>query len=155
MGGWARHKGGGVFFCCCSDRVPSPRPLLPSLTCTACTGNAPAAVSPDSMTQSVPSSTALATSVASARVGRGFLHIDSSICVAVITGLPTMLHFWIIIFWARKIFSVGISMPRSPRATMMASDASRMASKFCRPSWFSTLLMILMPAPSAPSTDRM
>ncbi len=32
------------------------------------------------MTQSVPSSTALATSVASARVGRGFLVIDSSIC---------------------------------------------------------------------------
>jgi hypothetical protein len=36
----------------------------------------------------VPSSTALATSVASARVGRGFLIIDSSIWVAVITGLP-------------------------------------------------------------------
>ena len=40
------------------------------------------------MTQSVPSSTALATSVASARVGRGFLIMLSSICVAVITGLP-------------------------------------------------------------------
>jgi len=33
------------------------------------------------------------------------------------TGLPAKLHFWIIIFCARKIFSVGISMPRSPRAT--------------------------------------
>ena len=55
---------------------------------TASTGKEPAAVSPLSMTQSVPSSTALATSVASARVGRGFLIIDSSICVAVITGLP-------------------------------------------------------------------
>jgi hypothetical protein len=31
------------------------------------------------------------------------------------------LHFWIISFCARKIFSVGISMPRSPRATMMES----------------------------------
>ena len=52
-------------------------------------GKLPAAVSPDSMTQSVPSSTALATSVASARVGRGFLTIDSSIWVAVMTGFPT------------------------------------------------------------------
>jgi hypothetical protein len=69
------------------------------------------------MTQSVPSSTALATSVASARVGRGLLLIDSSICVAVMTGLPAWLHCWIIIFCARKIFSVGISIPRSPRAT--------------------------------------
>jgi hypothetical protein len=41
------------------------------------------------MTQSEPSNTALATSVASARVGRGFWIIDSSICVAVMTGLPT------------------------------------------------------------------
>ena len=54
----------------------------------AWTGKFPAAVSPDSITQSEPSSTALATSVASARVGRGFLTMDSSICVAVITGLP-------------------------------------------------------------------
>jgi hypothetical protein len=52
----------------------------------------PAAVSPESMTQSVPSSTALATSVASARVGRGLWHIDSSICVAVMTGTPARLH---------------------------------------------------------------
>ena len=57
--------------------------------CTACTGKLPAAVSPESMTQSVPSSTALATSVASARVGRGLLIMLSSICVAVMTGLPT------------------------------------------------------------------
>ena len=54
----------------------------------AWTGKLPAAVSPDSMTQSVPSSTALATSVASARVGRGFLIMLSSIWVAVMTGLP-------------------------------------------------------------------
>ena len=51
-------------------------------------GKLPAAVSPDSMTQSVPSSTAFATSVASARVGRGFLIMLSSICVAVMTGFP-------------------------------------------------------------------
>ena len=40
-----------------------------------------------------PSSTALATSVASARVGRGFLIIESSIWVAVMTGLPAKLLF--------------------------------------------------------------
>jgi len=58
------------------------------LTLTASTGKAPAAVSPDNMTQSVPSSTAFATSVASARVGRGFLIMLSNIWVAVMTGLP-------------------------------------------------------------------
>ena len=79
------------------------------------------AVSPESMTQSVPSNTALATSDVSARVGRGLLIIESSICVAVTTGLPAMLHFEIIIFCANATFSPGISTPRSPRATMMAS----------------------------------
>ena len=53
---------------------------------TASTGNAPIADSADSITASVPSRIALATSVASARVGRLELTIDSSICVAVITG---------------------------------------------------------------------
>lgn len=173
----------GLIGYCCADNCCAINHNLPSLlrplTCTAWTGKLPAAVSPDNMTQSVPSSTALATSVASARVGRGFLIMLSSICVAVITGLPTcmctiqcrkdpatlngqlfmsclllvlrssamainkammtdqaptMLQDWIIIFCARKIFSVGISMPRSPRATMMASLFSRMSLKFCRPS---------------------
>ena len=65
-----------------------------------------------------------------------------------------MLQAWIIIFCARKIFSVGISMPRSPRATMMASLFSRISSKFCSPSWFSTLLMILIARPLGPSTCK-
>mmetsp|Transcript_12108 Transcript_12108/g.19553 ORF Transcript_12108/g.19553 Transcript_12108/m.19553 type:complete len:204 (-) Transcript_12108:481-1092(-) len=125
------------------------------ITRTASTGNEPAAVSPDSITQSVPSNTALATSVASARVGRGFLHIDSNICVAVTTGLPARLHFSIISFCAKNIFSVGISIPRSPRATITPSDSCRMSSKLTRPSWFSTLEMILMVAPASPSTWRM
>ena len=56
-----------------------------------CTGKLPFAVSPDSMTQSEPSSTAFATSVPSARVGRGFLTMLSSICVAQMTGLPALL----------------------------------------------------------------
>ena len=46
----------------------------------------PTAVSSDSMSAEVPSSTAFATSLASARVGSGAWSIDSSICVAVITG---------------------------------------------------------------------
>ena len=45
-------------------------------------------VSPESMTQSAPSKTALATSVHSALVGRGFFCMDSNIWVATITGLP-------------------------------------------------------------------
>ena len=77
--------------CCsgCAWEHDANRRLQKGITWTACTGKLPAAVSPESMTQSVPSSTALATSVASARVGRGFLIILSSICVAVMTGLPT------------------------------------------------------------------
>jgi hypothetical protein len=45
------------------------------------------AVSADNMTASVPSITAFATSLTSARVGTGLLIIDSIICVAVITTL--------------------------------------------------------------------
>ncbi|GER49458.1 C2H2 and C2HC zinc fingers superfamily protein [Striga asiatica] len=85
---------------------------------TASTGWAPAAVSPLSITQSVPSRTAFATSVASARVGRGALTIDSSICVAVTTGFPCL-----------NIFSIGISIPRSPLATMNASELAMMSSR--------------------------
>ena len=48
-------------------------------------------------------------------------------CVAVMTGFPAKLHFWIIIFWARKIFSVGISIPRSPRATFQGDRELRSA----------------------------
>ena len=65
----------------------------------------------------------------SARVGRGFFCIVSSICVATMTGLPTALHFSTIIFCAIVTSVSGISTPRSPRATMMPSDAARIASK--------------------------
>ena len=50
----------------------------------------PLAVSPDSITQSDPSSIALATSLASALVGLGFFTIDSSIWVAQIIGTPAL-----------------------------------------------------------------
>ncbi len=54
---------------------------------TAFTGCAPTAVSAESITASVPSKTAFATSKTSALVGIGLVIIDSSICVAVITNL--------------------------------------------------------------------
>mmetsp|Transcript_1406 Transcript_1406/g.4254 ORF Transcript_1406/g.4254 Transcript_1406/m.4254 type:complete len:305 (+) Transcript_1406:1338-2252(+) len=122
-----------------------------SIMATASRGYAPLAVSPDSITQSAPSSTALATSDASARVGRGLLVIDSSICVAQMQGLPATLHFAIIIFCARNTFSDGISMPRSPRATMTPSVAARISSKLRIPSWFSILEMIRIRLPTTGS----
>jgi hypothetical protein len=71
----------------------------------------------------VPSSTALATSFTSARVGKGERVIDSSIWVAVITGLPAMLHKRMISFCSSGTRRAGIWMPRSPRATITASAA--------------------------------
>jgi hypothetical protein len=58
-----------------------------SIMRTDSTGYFPEAVSADNITASVPSKMAFATSEASARVGSGFVIIDSSIWVAVITGL--------------------------------------------------------------------
>ncbi len=58
------------------------RPIVSTTT----TGYLPTLVSPESMTASAPSSTAFATSEVSARVGTGFSIIDSSICVATMTG---------------------------------------------------------------------
>mmetsp|Transcript_27326 Transcript_27326/g.81559 ORF Transcript_27326/g.81559 Transcript_27326/m.81559 type:complete len:236 (-) Transcript_27326:336-1043(-) len=115
---------------------------------TASRGKAPLAVSPESITASVPSSTAFATSEHSARVGRGFEIIDSSICVATTQGLPAARHLAIIIFCSRKTFSGGISMPRSPRATMTPSVAARISSNLSSPSWFSIFAITLMAEPS-------
>jgi len=50
---------------------------IAAMVFTAPSGNEPLAVSPESITASVPSNTALATSVISARVGSGFWIIDS------------------------------------------------------------------------------
>ena len=57
------------------------------ISTTVSSGYLPAAVSALSITASVPSSTALATSDTSARVGTGLWIIDSIICVAVMTNL--------------------------------------------------------------------
>src|SRR3954449_12618291 len=55
---------------------------------------------------------AVATSEASARVGTGALTIDSSICVATITGLPSLRHSRTMRFWIAGTCSAGISTPR-------------------------------------------
>ena len=68
----------------------------------------PLAVSPLNMTQSAPSKTALATSLASARVGLGLETMDSSIWVAQMTGLPFKLHFADSIFCAMNTCVVDL-----------------------------------------------
>ena len=62
------------------------RSAIAAIIATASTGYWPTALSWESMTASVPSRIALATSATSARVGREEVIIESSICVAVIDG---------------------------------------------------------------------
>ena len=88
----------------------------------------PAAVSALSITASVPSSTALATSLTSARVGTGLTIIDSIICVAVMTTLSISRAMRIMRFCSAGTAALPTSMARSPRATMMPSLACRMLS---------------------------
>src|SRR6266566_3136751 len=82
----------GTFNCSCwagrgySRMLPSASSMMRAIMLTASIGYFPVAVSAESITASDPSKIALATSEASARVGRGFSVIDSSIWVAVITG---------------------------------------------------------------------
>ena len=113
-----------------------------AMASTASMGYLPPAVSPESITQEVPSNTALATSETSARVGRGLRIMESSIWVAVMTGLPAMVVALIIFFWRMGTSWAGISTPRSPRATITPSDTSMMASRLSTPSRFSILEMM-------------
>ena len=59
--------------------------MICAMASTTFAGCLPAAVSADSITASVPSMTALATSDTSARVGMVLVIMDSIICVAVMT----------------------------------------------------------------------
>ena len=63
--------------------------MMRAIVSTVWIGWSPTLVSPESITASAPSSTALATSLASARVGAGLVIIDSSIWVATMTGLAS------------------------------------------------------------------
>ena len=59
--------------------------MICAMASTTLAGCLPAAVSADSMTASLPSITAFATSDTSARVGMVLMIIDSIICVAMMT----------------------------------------------------------------------
>ena len=99
-----------------------------AIASTVSTGYLPVAVSADSITASVPSSTALATSETSARVGTGFWIIDSIICVAVIVSLFASRAIRIIRFCSPGTVALPTSTARSPRATMMPSEASMISA---------------------------
>ncbi len=88
------------------------------------------AVSALSMTASVPSCTALATSLTSARVGTGLTIMLSIICVAVMTTLSCTRASLIMRFCSAGTAALPTSTARSPRATMMPSLALRMASSW-------------------------
>ena len=91
------------------------------------------------MTAEVPSRIAFATSLASARVGSAECTIDSSICVAVITGFPRSSAFWMIRFCTSGTSAGPISTPRSPRATITASVSASTSSRTSTASAFSIL----------------
>ena len=115
------------------------------MVATALTGSRPIAVSAESITADEPSKIALATSDTSARVGEGDVIIDSSICVAVITGRPSAMQSRMIRFWRCGSSSMPSSMPRSPRATMIAPDASMIPSRFSTAARVSILATISGP----------
>ena len=122
------------------------------MVCTVSTGYSPTLVSPDSITASAPSRMALATSEASARVGRGAEIIDSSIWVATMTGLAQRRAAVTIFFWTSGTSSSGSSTPRSPRATMKASKASMISSRLSIACGFSSLAMTGSRLPSSSIT---
>ena len=65
--------------------------------------------------------------------------MDSSICVATMTGVRARRAFRRISFWAIGTSSIAISTPRSPRATMTAAVAVRISSRRPRASGRSSL----------------
>ena len=108
--------------------VCSASTQMRSIASIASTGYLPLADSAESITASVPSSTALATSDTSARVGTGLAIIDSIICVAVMVSLFCSRARRIIFFCSAGTEASPTSTARSPRATMMPSQAFMMSS---------------------------
>ena len=123
-----------------------------SIVATTATGSWPIAVSALSITALAPSSTALATSVTSARVGTWECVIDSSICVATTTGRAKRMPSFTIRFCRCGTSSIGMRTPRSPRATMMASATSTMSKRLSTASDVSILAITI--TSSRPSVDR-
>ena len=136
----------GCIFRSCSF---SMRTAILAIVSTAKMGYLPTAVSLESITASVPSMIAFATSEISARVALGLLTMLSSICVAVITGIPRRFAVLISCFWAIGTSSAGISTPRSPRATITPSHTERIASILAIASCFSILAITLALRPEA------
>ena len=101
---------------------------IAAISSTVSSGYLPAAVSALSITASVPSITALATSLTSARVGTGFWIIDSIIWVAVMTTLSCLCAKRIMRFCKAGTAALPTSTAKSPRATMMPSLACKMFS---------------------------
>ncbi len=116
--------------------------MMRDIVWTALIGYLPIAVSPDSISVSLPSKTALAISDASARVGRGLSIIVSSIWVAVITHLSFTFAQFMMCFWSEGTRSGDIVTPKSPLATITPSHTSRIASIWSTPSGVSSLAMI-------------
>ena len=83
----------------------------------------------------------MATSETSARVGRGAEIIDSSIWVATMTGRAFSLARPIARFWTSGTCSSGSSTPRSPRATMIPSNAATISGSAATASGFSIFAM--------------
>ena len=102
--------------------------MMRAMVAQARAGCRPEAVSADSITASAPSKTALATSLASARVGRGAVTIDCSISVATIAGVCLWRQTSSTCFWTAGTASGDSSTPRSPRASISASERSAIAS---------------------------
>mmetsp|Transcript_19298 Transcript_19298/g.65578 ORF Transcript_19298/g.65578 Transcript_19298/m.65578 type:complete len:288 (-) Transcript_19298:650-1513(-) len=113
-----------------SARCCSVRRATDAMTASALLGCSPCAVSPESITASVPSRTAMEMSLTSARVGVGYSIMLSSMFVATITGLPSVRHRRMMSVCSIGTSSRGISAPRSPLATMAPSAASRIAAMF-------------------------
>lgn len=123
-----------------------------AIVLTVSTGYLPTEDSADSITASAPSRIALATSEASARVGRELVIIDSIIWVATITGLALRRHISTRRFCTTGTCSSGYSTARSPRATITASKAMTTSSMFLTACGFSTLAMTGTLRPSSSIT---
>ena len=107
------------------------------------------AVSSERSIASVPSSTALLTSDISARVGVGEITMLRSIWVAITTPLPAALALSTMRRCTLGTRSMGISTPRSPRATITASTSGRISSRLSIPSPRSSLAMTMALLPAA------
>ena len=99
----------------------------------------------------MPSSTAFATSDTSARVGTGLVIIDSIIWVAVIVTLFFSRASRIMRFCSAGTAASPTSTARSPRATMIPSDASRISSS----AWIASARSIFAISIDLPPAARM